>query len=244
MHWDVGSTSDPSEILLNDGTDNVSFTRPGNETTGLTRTRQNITWDDGDITAAVFDMDNDGMQDVYIASSEYPGARGLLYHQATSMDFVPVPIEDGVDHTRSSGVLPIDLDRDGDLDLVLGHSRNRCGDANDCYETAQNRIFENVLGQRNAWIQLQLEGAEGTNHAAIGARVQATVGEVTQTREVDGGHGHYGMQQDTLVHFGLGKACEAEITVRWPDANLTTETVTLEVGKRYRWRQGQAPEAL
>lgn len=244
VHWDVGTSSDPSEILLNQGAQDVRLQRPGNDATGLTRPREGLTWDHGDITAAVFDMDNDGWQDIYIASSDYPGTRGWLYHQRAPMQFEAVPIEDGVDQRRSSGVLHVDLDRDGDLDLVLGHSRNRCGDATDCYDTAQVRIFENTLGQRNAWIQLRLEGAQGTNRAAIGARVQAIAGELTQTREVDGGHGHYGTQQDTLLHFGLGQACQAQLTVRWPDAALTTETATLEAGKRYLWRQGQAPEPI
>ena len=35
VHWDVGSSSDPSELLLNDG--RGVFTRPGNELTGLQR---------------------------------------------------------------------------------------------------------------------------------------------------------------------------------------------------------------
>jgi hypothetical protein len=44
-------------------------------------------------------------------------------------------------------------------------------------------------------------------------------------REVDGGHGHGSMQDDTVVFFGLG-ACEQvdAIEVRWP--NLAGDSST------------------
>ncbi len=244
VHWDVGSSSDPSELLLNRGDSLLSFERPGNEATGLTRVRELPDWNDGDITAAIFDFDNDGWPDIYIGSTDYPGARGLLFHQEAPGEFVPVPVEEGIDHTRSHGVVAVDLDRDGDLDLVVGHSRARCGSSNDCYNTTQVRIFENMLGARNPWIQLVLEGAEGTNRSAIGARVSVETDGATQTQEVDGGHGHYGGQKDTTLHFGLGHACSAVVSVRWPNEMLSTESFTLEAGQRYLVRQGEMPLPL
>ena len=65
-----------------------------------------------------------------------------------------------------------------------------------------------------------------------------------QTQEVGGGHGHYGIQHDTTLHFGLGAACSATVTVRWPDRTLTTQTFTLESGLRYRLLQGESPVPL
>lgn len=242
VHWDVGSSSDPSELLFNDGAG--TFTRPGNEVTGLTRTHEIVSWNDGDITAAMFDFDNDGWQDVYIGSTDYPGARGLLYHQVTPGVFEAVPLTEGIDHTRSHGIAIADFDRDGDLDIIVGHSRARCGGETDCYERPQLRYFENLSAQGN-WLQLTLEGAPGTNRSAIGARVTVTTPDgVTRTQEVGGGHGHYGMQHDLTLHFGLGAACEAEVTVRWPDLPLTTQTVDLVSGYRFHLVQGEAPKAL
>jgi hypothetical protein len=66
-------------------------------------------------------------------------------------------------------------------------------------------------------------------------------GGVTQTQEVGGGHGHYGIQHDRVLHFGLGDSCEAEVTIRWPDGALTTEEMTLVSGYRFHVTQGQGP---
>jgi enediyne biosynthesis protein E4 len=52
-----------------------------------------------------------------------------------------------------------------------------------------------------------------------------------QVREVEGGHGHYGIQHPLRQHFGLGASCTAKVTVRWPDAALTTETFELAGNK-------------
>ena len=244
VHWDVGSSSDPAELLLNDGAADVRFDRPGNEATGLVKDHGAcLGWNDGDITNAVLDFDNDGRPDVYMATSDYPGTRGHLYRQLEDGTFAELPLAEGIDQMSSHGVGVADFDRDGDLDLVLGHSFFRCGQAGGgcfehCYDTNVVRSFENLLGQDGNWVQLDLRGGEGTNRLAIGARVSVTAGGVTQTQEIEGGHGHYGVQTDRVLHFGLGEACEATVTVRWPDEALTTETFTVKTGYRWRLEQG------
>lgn len=250
VHWDVGSSSDPSELVMNTGDASVVFDRPGAEATGIDRTRTVRAWNDGDITGGIFDFDNDGWQDVYIGSTDYPGTRGLLYHQDSPMQFTEVAMDAGIDHNRSHGMAIADFDRDGDLDLILGHSRSRCAAGNEpdptpCYETRQVRFFENTLGQDGQWVQLTLRGGEGTNAAAIGARATVTARgseTIVQTQDVDGGHGHFGAQRDLTLHFGLADACKAEITIRWPDADLTEQTFEVEAGARYVVQQGQPPE--
>jgi hypothetical protein len=240
VHWDVGSSSDPSELLFNAGTEDVTFTRPGNEVTGLVRTHTMVDWNDGDMTAGVFDFDNDGWSDVYIGSSDYLGSRGLLYHQTAPRQFVEVPLEDGIDHTRSHGVVAADFDRDGDLDVVVGHSSARCD--YDCYDTFVVRMFENKVGDDGNWVALRLVGDDGSNRSAIGARVEVTADGVTQTRQVDGGHGIFGTQSDLVVHFGLGSACTATAKVTWPDAGGTEQTFDLVAGYRFVVHQGELPE--
>ena len=247
VHWDVGANSDPAELMFNTGEENVRFVRPGNEITGLVREKPGIAWDHGDMSGVVFDFDNDGWLDVYIGSSDYPHTRGLLFHQEMHRSFVPVPIEDSFEHLRSHGVAVADFDRDGDLDMVVGHSRFRCGGdyLDDCYETQAVRMFENILGNENAnWIQFKLEGVEGTNRAAIGARVKVTSGCNSQIRDVDGGHGHFSTQRDLVVHFGVGEAASVDVEIRWPDADLSSQTFSVETNKRYQVVQGTAPAEM
>lgn len=245
-HWDVGSSSDPSEILYNLQEDAPRFERPGNEATGLTREHNRVDWNEGDITAAVFDFDNDGRKDIYIGSTAYPGTRGLLWHQKADGTFESVSIEDGIDHKSSHGVGIADFDHDGDLDIVVGHSRSRCGSGDQCYapENSHARLFENKVGQNNNWLQIALKGGEGSNRSAIGARVSVETDGMTQMSEVGGGHGHYGIQNELTQHFGLGAACEATVTVRWPDSELSEQTFILPAGHRYELTQGGVPQVV
>ncbi len=241
VHWDVGQSSDPSELLINTGEASLRFERPGNETTGLVREHTISDWNDGDITGALFDFDNDGRLDVYIGSTSYAKTRALLFHQKEDGRFEAVPIE-GLDQKSAHGVGIADFDGDGDLDIVLGHARFRCSTGDHCYESAHVRYFENVVGQDANWVQIRLEGKEGTNRSAIGARITLESEGLMQVREIGGGHGHYGIQHEMVAHFGLGKGCSAMVKIRWPNKELSEQEIELDAGFRYVVREGEAPE--
>lgn len=244
-HWWAGDGSDVGEVLINQGEADVRFERPGRDSMGMTIPHEG-SWDEGHITAGAFDFDNDGRQDIYVGATDYPGNRGRLYHNRSAgaeVMFAEVDPADFFQHWRSHGQAIADFDRDGDLDIIVGHSRSRCGDVGECYEIPQMRFFENQtadMGESN-WVQLDLRGAEGTNRLAVGARVTVTTADGSQTQEIGGGYGHFGQQDDRILHFGLGAACDAQVTIRWPNADLTEETVRVVGGQRYVIEQGQAP---
>jgi len=236
VHWDVGDTSDPAELLVNDGSPKPIFSRPGAGALGMARD-----WDGhgdfnaGDMTGALFDFDNDGRLDVLIASSDYPYTRAFLFHQKDDGTFEEVPAGVGIDQPHAHGVAVADFDLDGDLDVVLGHSTARCDSSPDeCYSenagfgkityVQQFHAFRNEIGQSGNWTRINLIGGAGSNRAAIGAVVKVTAGGVTRMREVGGGHGHVGIQHEMTQHFGLGSSCNIDrIEVRWPDAAGTVE---------------------
>ena len=88
-------------------------------------------------------------------------------------------------------------------------------------------LYENTA-PAGQWLLLHLEGDGVTaNRSAIGARVTVKSGGHTVTREVSGGYGHFGMQHDTALSFGLGATCEpTAIEVRWPNGALTRARYT------------------
>ncbi len=244
-HWWAGDNSDVAEVLLNTGAADATFERPGRTSMGIEVPRLDGSWDEGIMTAAVFDFDNDGWPDIYWGMSDYPGNHGLLLHQRAKLQFETVGIDEGIDHHRSHGVVTADFDRDGDLDVLVGHSRSRC-DANapdNCYATDRVRLFENVMPSGN-WVQLTLEGGDGTNRAAIGARVTVISKDgLEQTQEVGGGFGHFGQQNDLTLHFGLGAACEADVLIRWPNAARRAQAFHVTAGHRFHVKEGAWPEA-
>lgn len=241
VHPDVGGSADRGELLLNTGMYDVFLARPGNDLTGLDRGYIPAGVDEGVMNAVVMDFDNDGWQDIYYSVSGYPNNHGWLFRQVRPGVFERLDHGVSLGMFGSHGAQAVDLDQDGDLDLVVGHMPVYCGSnwgSPDCYDPPVTRIWINEVGNQQNWLQLELEGTGGSNAAAIGARVEVTANGVTQTQEVDGGHGRWSTQKDRVLHFGVGEACDVEVRVRWPDAEGTVQTYSLEAGARYTLVQG------
>lgn len=236
-HGDVGSASDPSELCLNDtppGMPLGKFRRPGGKMTGIDRSAYEvgIDWNEGDLTTVMADVDNDGLKDIYICSSDYPGDHGWLFRQKPDHTFEDATTASKLGQSEPHGIAFFDMDKDGDLDVAIGTSTMRVGGH------ATLHVYENKTGQDQNFTQVQLVGGgEGlTNKSAIGALVKVTAGGVTQMQEVQGGHSASGTQSDLLLTFGLGGACAVDkIEVRWLDAKNTVQTWT-NVRANYRVR--------
>lgn len=226
-HWHIGQSSDPTQILRNElAGGKLAFRRLPNDQTGLSRPHDSADWNEGDIVVGLLDFDNDGRKDIYLGSSDYPGTYGLLFHQRPDGTFEEVSRKAGVHHYHAVGFAAADIDRDGGLDLIVATSTARCGGDPLCPGTQEVRVYRNLVGAARNFVQLRLRGAGAgaANGAAIGARVTVRAGGVAQVQEVYGGYGHFGLQHDTVLHFGLGDACRIdEIEVRWPDRNGSVE---------------------
>lgn len=217
-HWHIGYSSDPSELLLNDGTG--TFSRPGNDADGLTRQWPSRSWNAGDLMVAMADLDADGWKDILLVTSDYPDDRMFLFHQVAPGQFEEVAEDAGVAHEWPAGLAVADFDLDGDLDVVTGSSTARSGTP---WETHEVHFYGNQSGPGNT-VRIALEGTTA-NRLGTGARVEVVKGDLVQVQEVSGGYGHMGMHHDTDLTFGLADACNVdEITVTWPGGAVDSWT--------------------
>ncbi len=237
QHWHIGKSSDPSQLLRNTGESPLRFERPGNAATGLSREHEMVDWNEGDITAAALDFDNDGLLDILVGDSDYPGTKARLFRQNPDHTFEEVAEELGLMAPRAGGVTYLDYDQDGDLDLLVGFSRMRCDSGNDCiFDEPRVRLFRNEGGSTRNRVVFRLRGGGVygfANTFAIGAQVSVTAGGVTQVRELMSAYGHFGILTPLDLWFGLGDECAIErVEIRWPNLENTV-TVLENVSANY-----------
>ena len=173
---------------------------------------------------AMADLDNDGFPDLFVVTgSVYPEIEKklpaypfrtprLVFRNLGDGRFEELIDEagPGVAATHSSrGCAFGDFDNDGDVDIIVMNMNE-----------PPSLLRNDVSGTRH-WLKVLLIGVQ-SNRSAIGARVTARYGGRTQAQEVCAQSSFYSAN-DRRLHFGLGAAAKADVTVRWP--NGSTEQV-------------------
>ncbi len=235
QHWWAGGNSDPSTVLLNESTsDAISLNRMlrsesgfdfqhVGELSGANGNADLYGWHEGHITGALADINLDGRLDILVGATDYHENRLNLFLQDSNGRFEESAILHGIDNPRTHGVAAADFDRDGDIDIVLGHSRNRCSGAGeyDCYSAADShlRFFENQVNETSASITILAVGPS-ESAAPHFARVYVSAeGMAEQVRDIELSYGHYGQQNDHALTFGLRENCEADVRVQFEDGS-------------------------
>ncbi len=130
------------------------------------------------------------------------------------LTFTDMAADWGLDHPAySTGAAYADLDRDGDLDLVVSNVLE------------QAFVYRNNARERDgtSFLGVRLRGPPG-NPFGIGARVRVTAGDSRQLQETQLTRG-YQSSVEPLLHFGLGERPAADtVEVRWPDGTVETRT--------------------
>lgn len=167
-----------------------------------------------------FDPDNDGLLDVLLANGHVAddinkvqpkityaqpahlyrnGGRGRFSNVAPQIPALAAPVV-------ARGAAHLDLDNDGDQDLVI------------TVNNGPPRLLRNDSRSGRA-LRLSLVGVK-SNRSAIGAVVRVTAGGTTRMAMVKTGSS-YLSQSELPLTFGLGQASKVEqVEIRWPSGHV------------------------
>jgi hypothetical protein len=166
----------------------------------------------------LFDYDNDGWKDIFIANghvySQLAARKlhltykqpSLLYRNLRNGRFEDVSSVAGgaiVTPRVGRGCAFGDLDNDGDIDIVINNL------------DGPPTILRNDGGNKSNWLMLKCLGTR-SNRSAVGTRARITVEGRSHIDEVMSGSSYYS-QNDLRLHFGLGDATRVDaLELLWP----------------------------
>ncbi|MBL7056101.1 CRTAC1 family protein [Candidatus Woesearchaeota archaeon] len=157
--------------------------------------------------------------------------RNRLYKNNGDGTFTDISYIIGVDSIYDGYIMATaDLERDGDLDLVLRNADP--GTPNYKYPPIQ--LFLNNIGNKKNYLILQLDGTE-TNKDAIGTKVTISTSSGKQYKELIANSG--AAQSEKIIHFGIGDdEIVQKIEIIWP--NGKTQSLDNVGSGRYSLMQG------
>ncbi|MCD4692953.1 MAG: FG-GAP-like repeat-containing protein, partial [Calditrichales bacterium] len=216
---DYDNDGDLDLYVGNDGVPNSLFQNNGDGTFVNVTELAGVAEPVGTHSVVFADFDNDGFLDIYAAGGSYIPEQheycinkdhpDKLYRNNGDGTFSDITQTAGIEFNKAmtSGIATADYDNDGDLDVVLAN----CFYKN--FKFTANVLLRNN-GNNNHWIHFKLIGRK-SNRFAIGAQVKVIADDLTQIREVSGGHG-FGCQNSLPVEFGLGeKDFIDQVIIRW-----------------------------
>jgi enediyne biosynthesis protein E4 len=174
--------------------------------------------------AGLVDLDNDGLPDIFmVTGGVYPEVEKslpaypvktprLVFRNLGNGRFEELIEEAGPGVAAvhcSRGCAFGDFDNDGDVDIVVINLNE------------PPSLLRNDLTGGGHWLKVLLVGST-SNRSAIGAKVAARYGPRTQVQAVSAQASFYSVN-DRRLHFGLGAATTADLTIRWP--NGATEEI-------------------
>jgi len=170
-----------------------------------------------------FDINNDGLQDIYIGNgftiSSHDKNRLLMNHSQNGKIILKDEAKEyGVDlDDDTRGIIIADFDNDGDGEIVVNNF------------LSEAKYFENKIGGDSIEVELR---AKNSNYYAIGATLKLFTSKGIQVREINQG-GHWDTAQPFIQHFGVPKGDQVKyIEISWPDGHKQ-EIDNLSINNKY-----------
>ncbi|WP_194775344.1 VCBS repeat-containing protein [Pararhodonellum marinum] len=181
----------------------------------------------------MFGTERANWEEAMVQLEKLPGAHvhNYMFKNDGSLIFKDVSESWGFGHpTYSNGAAFVDLDNDGDLDMVINNIDGEAG------------IYQNHSDQNRGtnWLQISLVG-EAPNTQALGTKITLRTGETMQFHE----HHLYRGYKSSIsekAHFGLGETeLVDKIEVIWPDGRYQ-ELHQVSANQRLTLKQEDAEE--
>ena len=149
----------------------------------------------------------------------------LIFRNKSNLEFENLSEEWGINHLGvSQGASVVDIDRDGDLDLLVNNMNEPLG------------IYRNDIANSNNLL-VQLRGSS-SNHFGLNARITIALTDGKRlTRFINSARG-FMSADEPVAHFGLGTATKVDkLTVEWP-GGWTQEFTDIEANQIVTVSQG------
>ena len=172
--------------------------------------------------AIAWDYDNDGDQDL-MWNCIYAERPSQFYRNDwPDGGWVEVTYPTGLRVTNGWEISIADLDDDGDLDYA----------ANKYWGIEDDNLFlnKNPWDRRSIQVRPLGRGAGGTNRDGFGARVRVMVDGVERMQEKFPSSG-VSNQSSPWLHFGIGDADTADVTVEFPITGESYSFISLAAGR-------------
>jgi len=170
-------------------------------------------WSRSDKRAVFTDFNNDGLIDILVENSGQPPYSRLVYfEQSPDHGFEDISIEAKINILNPSGIVTLDIDKDGSMDFITGQSNIRKANIK-----RRLYVFKNTIpreGRRS--LRIHLEGKRSNVHG-WGAMIEVRTAKFNQKRWVDYANGPQPSQNEFGTHVGLDiKNSLKSIQVTWP----------------------------
>jgi hypothetical protein len=179
--------------------------------TEIYQLEQKEKWSEGMRRGVWIDYNLDGLNDFILMNSGFPpSSRLVFFEQETDHAFDDKARDLGINLMNPSGVVTLDVNKDGVMDFITGQSKVRAGEIN-----TKVYLFVNKSDRANKGsIRFHLQGKK-SNTYGISSTSEFITNKSTYFNEANYSYGSLPSQNEEGLYFAFKDEVPKEIVVRW-----------------------------